>query len=323
MSDKLSKFSSKLGEELSKSYCIFGENSFQIQELTEEFYELAKNDAYETKEVHIINNKTDWSFLSSSEENFDLFSSKKIIEIKLVGSGPGREGAKAITNYVSSDNKDKILLITAEGLDRKSRSSSWIRSLKKSGKAIDIPPISLNQLPQWIISKGKECQIEIEKDAAILLSEKTEGNLEATFQEIKKLSLVLPNNNISLKEMAKFISNSSKYDIFDLSRNFVLKNKKKTLTILESLKVEGIPESLILWALARDISNLFKVKLSGSTRGVWGPRSYLSAVEITSKDITKKKISSSLKQIAFIDSCIKGGTKTNSWQALRDLCLSF
>ena len=305
MSDKLSKFSSKLGEELSKSYCIFGENSFQIQELTEEFYELAKNDAYETKEVHIINNKTDWSFLSSSEENFDLFSSKKIIEIKLVGSGPGREGAKAITNYVSSDYKDKILLITAEGLDRKSRSSSWIRSLKKSGKAIDIPPISLNQLPQWIISKGKE------------------GNLEATFQEIKKLSLVLPNNNISLKEMAKFISNSSKYDIFDLSRNFVLKNKKKTLTILESLKVEGIPESLILWALARDISNLFKVKLSGSTRGVWGPRSYLSAVEITSKDITKKKISSSLKQIAFIDSCIKGGTKTDSWQALRDLCLSF
>lgn len=323
MSSKLNKFSDKLGIKLSKSYSIFGENSFQIEELTEQIYKLVKRHSYENKEVHIINNKTDWTFLNSSEENLDLFSSKKIIEIKLVGTGPGREGAKAITNYLKSDYKEKILLITAEGLDSKSKSSAWIKSLKQSGTVIDIPSIPLNQLPQWIISKGKEYQIEIEESAAILLSEKTEGNLEATFQEIKKLSLVLPNKDIKLKEMAKFISNSSKFDILDLSRNFVMQNKKKTLTILESLRIEGIPESLILWTLAKDIGNLFKVKYSGSTKGLWGPKSYISAVEKTSKNITKKKISSSLRQIALIDSSIKGRTKTDPWQALRDLCLSF
>ena len=50
-----------------------------------------------------------------------------------------------------------------------------------------------------------------------LLTERTEGNLLAASQELMKLSLLFPEQEISMENMEKSISNSSKFGIFDLS----------------------------------------------------------------------------------------------------------
>ena len=59
--------------------------------------------------------------------------------------------------------------------------------------------------------------------------------------------------------MKKSITSSSKYTIFDFSNAFVSRNTSKAIQVLESLKVEGTPETLIIWALTRELNNLFKV----------------------------------------------------------------
>ena len=46
--------------------------------------------------------------------------------------------------------------------------------------------------------------------------------------------------------MEQSISNSSKYSIFDFSKAFVNKDKSKCLKILEHLRVEGTPETIVL-----------------------------------------------------------------------------
>ena len=62
-------------------------------------------------------------------------------------------------------------------------------STKKTGILLSLEPLSPSGLLSWIEKKGKELDISILKEAAQLLVEKTEGNLMATMQEIKKLSL--------------------------------------------------------------------------------------------------------------------------------------
>ena len=304
-------------------YALIGEESLQIQELVDQICAKAKLEDYVEKTNYIISKQTDWSFLKASSENYDLFGAKKILEIKLIGTGPGVAGSKALKDYAINPDPSKVLIISAEGLEKKTHSSAWIKALEEAGCLIIINSITLNQLPKWIIETGYKYELEISSEASHLLAEKTEGNLLATLQEIKKLALLFPNQNIDIKKMASSISDSSKYDIFDLSNAFIAGNKKRTAIVLESLKAEGTPETLILWSLSRELTNLFKVMNQKSTKGIWGPRHYLNTLEESANKISLSDLKGALQQIAKIDSSIKGGSQQDSWQAIRELTLTF
>ena len=243
--------------------------------------------------------------------------------MKLLGQGPGVKGSNALKAYSKNPDPNTLLVLIGEDLERKSISSAWVRALEKVGTLISIAPLSSNSLKVWVKNKAKELNIEIAQEALQLLTEKTEGNLMATLQEIRKLSLVYPSEKIDLDKMKKSITGSSKYSIFDFSNAFVSRNTSKAIQVLESLKVEGTPETLIIWALTRELNNLFKVSKSGSTKGIWGPRSYLDSLAKTSKEIDRYKIQKAYKRIAYIDSCIKGFNKQNPWLGIRELTLRF
>ena len=312
-----------LKESLDNIYVILADESILIEENLEKIYAKAKQEGFTEKNTHIIDSQNDWTFLSSSSDNLDLFGSKKILEVKLLGQGPGVKGANSLKDYSKSLDPNTLLVLIGEGLERKSISSAWVKALEKVGTLISIAPLSTSSLKVWIKNKAKELNIEIMQEALQLLIEKTEGNLMATLQEIRKLSLVYPSEKIDLDKMKKSITGSSKYTIFDFSNAFVSRNTSKAIQVLESLKVEGTPETLIIWALTRELNNLFKVSKSGSTKGIWGPRNYLDSLAKTSKEVDRYKILKAYKRIAHIDSCIKGFNKQNPWLGIRELTLSF
>jgi|TARA_B110000438_G_scaffold225795_1_gene219920 DNA polymerase-3 subunit delta len=312
-----------LSSELSPIYLLMAQETFQIQELVDKICTQAKKENFLERQSFYISKGTDWSFLKSSEENLDLFGSKKIIEIKLIDSGPGNKGAKALKTYSEEPDISKIVIVSAERLDKKSQDAVWVKTLEAAGKLIIVNPLTKNALPKWIQDKGKDFDLEIENEACQILAEKTEGNLLASLQEIRKLSLLFPQQTINYENMISSISDSAKYNIFDLSNAFITGNRERTATILESLKEEGTPETLILWALSKEINNLFKTKNKGSAQGIWGPRNYLDSLESLSKQIPISRIKEALKLVAEIDSGIKGYSKENPWQSIRQLIIDF
>ena len=72
-----------------------------------------------------------------------------------------------------------------------------------------------------------------------------------------KLLLLFPSQDISIEDREESISNDSKFGIFDLSNSFLTGNKKRTVRIIETLKAEGTQPPLILWALSKEINNLY------------------------------------------------------------------
>jgi len=310
-------------KELNPVYLFFAEESTQLTSLIDLVLLAAKDCNFDEKTTYVVSKDMDWSFLDSNNENLDLFGSKKIIEIKLLGSGPGNKGSKALKEYSLNPDPNKLLIVSAEGLDKKSQSSVWAKSLEENGIMIVENPIPLNSMPKWIQSRANDSNLQIKNDAAQLLAEKTEGNLLAATQEIIKLTLLYPNKEIRLKEMETSISNASKYGIFDLSNAFVSGNKNRTFQIIESLKSEGMQPTLILWALTKEIHNLYKVMEDNSTKNIWGPRHYLESLTKRVNQLTKRKIKQSLLEIAEIDASIKGLSSKNPWQAIRDLAITF
>ena len=310
-------------KELNLVYLFFAEESIQLTSLTDLVLMAAKDSNFDEKTTYVVSKDMDWSFLDSNNENLDLFGSKKIIEIKLLGSGPGNKGSKAIKEYSLDPNPNKLLIVSAEGLDKKSQSSAWAKSLEENGVMVVENPIPLNSMPKWIQSRANDSNVLIKNDAAQLLAEKTEGNLLAATQEIIKLALLYPNIEIGLKEMEDSISNASKYGIFDLSNAFVSGNKNRTFQIIESLKSEGTQPTLILWALTKEINNLYKVMEDNSTKNIWGPKHYLETLTKRVNQLNKRKLKQSLLEIAEIDASIKGLSSKNPWQAIRDLAITF
>ena len=318
-----SKLKSRLKDNLSCIYIIFGNDFLQNQQLVDRVFERAKKEDYLEKETHLITDKYDWSFLKHGEESKDLFGSKKVIVVKLLENGPGREGAKILKEYSSNIHKENILIVSAEGLDYKSRSSVWAKALDSVGITITIDPITSENLPSWIQKIGMKYKVKISKELAYFLAEKTEGNLLSSFQEIKKLALVYREKDITLEDIAREVSNSSRFTIFDFSNSFISLNKKRMFQILESLKDEGTPEALILWALSKEIKNLSQTIQQGSTKGIWGSKKYIYMLEKASEKISTKRLLRSLKKLAIIDASIKGRENQKPWTAIRDFCLNF
>jgi DNA polymerase-3 subunit delta len=310
-------------KELNPVYAFFAEESIQLTSLTDSVLLAAKDSNFDEKITYVVSKDTDWSFLNSNNENLDLFGSKKIIEIKLLGTGPGNKGSKALKEYSLDPDLNKLLIVSAEGLDKKSQSSAWAKALEENGIMVIESPIPLNSMPKWIQSRANDSNVQINNEAAQLLAEKTEGNLLAATQEIIKLSLLYPNIEIGLKDMKASISNASKYGIFDLSNAFVSGNKNRTFQIIESLKSEGTQPTLILWALTKEINNLYKVMEDKSTKNIWGPRHYLEALTKRVNQLNRRKLKQSLLEIAEIDASIKGLSSKNPWQAIRDLAITF
>ena len=316
-------FKDPMQKKLQNIYIILSNESVLIEENLEKIYSKAKSENFTEKESYVIGKRTNWDFLSSAEDNLDLFMTKKVIEIKLLEQGPGVKGAKALKDYVKEPDPNILLVVIGENLDKKSYSSAWVRAIEKAGVLLSLEPLSPKRLLLWIEKKGKELDISIGMEAAHLMVEKTEGNLMSTMQEIRKLSLIYPHQEIDLDRMKENIANSSRYSIFDFSNAFVTGNSKKAIKVLESLKAEGTPETLIIWALARELNNLFKVVKTGSTKGIWGPRKYLDSLEKSSKEINEFRILKAFKKIAEIDSSIKGFINQNPWLGIRELTLTF
>ena len=63
------------------------------------------------------------------------------------------------------------------------------------------PPINKNSMPDWIKAKSRDLNLEINEQAVRLLAERTEGNLLAASQELMKLSLLFPEQEISMENM--------------------------------------------------------------------------------------------------------------------------
>ena len=316
-------FINGLDNKLEDIYSFFADESIQITELTDEVIKRAKTKGFEEKQTFIITKDTDWTFLNSTNENLDLFGSKKIIEIKLIGSGPGNKGSKVIKDYCLAPDSNKLLIISAEKLDKKQQSSAWAKALDENGIIVVEPPVSKASMPEWIRAKSSDLKLKLANQAIELLSDKTEGNLFAASQELMKLSLLFPDQDISLGDMEKSISNSSKFGIFDLSNSFLRGNKQRTVKIIETLRAEGTQPPLVLWALSKEINNLYKVLEDGNTKNIWGPRYYLDLLSKRAKEIPNSKIKNSFKDIAEIDASIKGLSDKSPWQSIRKLALDF
>ncbi|MDR3490445.1 MAG: DNA polymerase III subunit delta [Gammaproteobacteria bacterium] len=324
------QLASHLIKNLAPIYIVSGDETLLVQEAVALIRSSAREKGYTERTSLSIDAGTDWEKIFHSEaHSLSLFATKRIIELQLAGTKPNANANKILQSLANKPLQDTLLIISTHKLDAKLSATNWYKALEKNGVAVQVWPITPDQLPAWISQRAKNLKLNIALDAAKLLAELVEGNLLAAAQEIEKLAMLQPAGTITIDTIEQAVTDNARFDIFTLVECAFSGNTKRSLRMLANLQAEDVEPILVLWALSREIRTLaeisYQVKQGVALSSlftkfrVWekrqpGMRRFL-------QQQTLPECWALLSHAAKIDRILKGITPGNVWDELQQLTL--
>ena len=314
---------------LAPLYCISGDEPLQMLESADLIRDYARAHQFDERSVLNVEKGFDWNQLRQVSANLSLFSSRRLIELRLTGQKPGKEGGAALIDYATSPEPDNVLLITISKLDKRAQQTRWYKALENAGTMIQIWPVEIANLPGWVIQRTKQLGKTISRDAASLIAERVEGNLLAARQDLEKLCLLSDKSEIDVTDVMDAVSDSARFDIFALIEACLCGNIERSCRMLRGFKSEGIePLSIfgaLMWELRRICcmayeidSGLSKDKVFAEYR-IWQQRK--SAMNAVLNRHNKIQFSELLRTAVIVDKATKGANSGNTWELLENFIL--
>lgn len=312
---------------LGSLYVIHGEALLLAIEAADAIRNAAREAGYTERETIIAEQYFKWGELRNSAQSMSLFSSRKVIDLRIPSGKPGVEGAQALQDHCEHLDPDTLTLISLPKLENTAFKSKWFAALEQHGTVISADEISLAALPAWIAGRLRRQGQSADADTLKFLADKVEGNLLAAYQEIQKLALLFPEGALSFDQVKDSVMDVARYDVFKLSEAMLTGDAERYARILDGLRAEGTATVLILWSISEDIRALAKVSramqqsgnLAGALRDarVWGAKQKL--IERAVRRFTPTFAERALRQAALIDRLIKGLRQGDVWDELLQL----
>jgi len=326
---RVDQLAGHLQQSLVPVYFIHGDEPLLVNECADAIRAAARAQGYSDRQVFSVEAGFDWNSLLAASDSLSLFAERRILELRLPGGKPGKEGAQILRDYAQRPAEDTLLLMTSAKLEAAARRSKWVLALDQAGVSIAVWPVDSAQLPAWIDHRMRTHGMRASREALELIAGRVEGNLLAAAQEIEKLYLLHGAGDVDVDTVSELVADSARYDIFGLVDAALAGDAAYAQRILSGLRGEGVDPVLVLWALSREIRSLTAMarQLQGGS---------LSQVLASNKvwDKRKPQVSAALKRIrgrqwwqllqrcARLDRVIKGRSAGSAWDELLQLTLS-
>ena len=342
MQVRAEQLSAHLAKGLRPLYAVWGDEPLLAQEALDTLRAAARAAGCTERQVHTVSGaRFDWSSLLGASREMSLFSDRQLIEIRIPGGKPGKDGSDALQSYcdgVTAPGADNVTLVSLPRLDRAQQNSAWFGALERAGITVRIDAIERKALPQWIAQRlalrGQRMPGgESGQHALNFFADRVEGNLLAAHQEIEKLALLYPSGELSFEQIEAAVLNVARYDVFKLGEAVLAGQVGRALRMLEGLQAEGEAAVLVHWAIAEDIRALKRIKeavragqplpLALREARVWGPRERL--IERALPFFSEATLAQLLDAASVCDGLVKGlrhaDWPADPWQALNKLVL--
>src|SRR5690554_5449987 len=326
---KAEQLTSQIQHSLPAITVIFGEEALLVEEAADLVRQQARKQGIGERQVWHADARFDWSKLRFSDESLSLFTSQKLVEIRLPSSSPGKEGGELLRQFAAQPAADTFLLIILGKMTAQQQKAKWFTALETAGISVPIWPVSLEMLPRWIQQRMRQKGLQASAYIADILAERTEGNLFAAAQEIDKLILLSPNGQVDEKLLAESVADSARFEAFSLMDTVHAGQAAKVPRMLRMLQAEGNDVlavfSAVSWSLHRMIDMADQLEQGVSPDQVFKsqkPSVWDKARPIVQAGLRKHsaaKWRSFLSQIAAIDQAAKGRGEDNAWRMLTTL----
>jgi|GEM_PF-5125455 len=191
MRSTFDKLPGLLANGLHPVYLISGDEPLQQQGAADAVRAAARDAGYLTRELLEVDARFDWSSLAAASNSQSLFAERRIIELRVPNGKPGKPGGDALRAYLERPPEDTLLLIVAGKVDASGQKSAWYKAIDAAGVCVAVWPPRQHELAKWVAQRMRMHGLKADRQAAQLVAERTEGNLLAADQEIRKLVLIL------------------------------------------------------------------------------------------------------------------------------------
>lgn len=326
---KAEDLESHLKQQLAQVYVVSGDEPLQLGESVDLIRARAREQGYAERQVYSVERNFDWGQLYAGGNTLSLFSQKILLELRMGSAKPGDAGSKALIEFAQHLNPDTVLIISLPKVDKKIQASKWFAALEKVGVFIQIWPVEITRLPQWISQRMRMRGMAVSRDAAQLLADRVEGNLLAAAQEIEKLALNYQ-GEVQLEEMADAISDSVRFDVFALVEAILQGDKQRIVRIMDVLKSTGVEPILVEWAIMSELRLLSQLAASAAKgksvdqqmkeKRIWDSRARL--LKMALQRSKAGYWNTLILAAARLDRTIKGMMQGNTWDELLKLSLA-
>lgn len=313
-----------LRDSLLPVYLVCGDEPLQVMEACDRIRAACRAQDYLEREVIEVDKNYEWQNFLEEAATLSLFSSRRILDLRIPSGKPGREGSEAIKQYLDRPVEDTILLITSGKLEGTSKNTAWFKAIDKIGAVVQCWPVGIDALPAWVKQRFITCSMQPEMEVINFLCQHVEGNLLAAAQEIDKLYLILGPGKVTLEDVRGAITENSRFNVFELVDCALMGERNRVVRVLHGLAAEGVEPIIINWALARDIRLLAEAARDPSSaeyqlkrKGVWNSR--ISVFKACMTRHGPNRFAGMLMRCALIDRIIKGVSEGNAWDELRGL----
>ncbi|MEM7026854.1 MAG: DNA polymerase III subunit delta [Pseudomonadota bacterium] len=316
--------------DLAPVYFISGDEPLQRLESIDRLRNAARNQGFDERNVFNIDKSFDWQSINQANANLSLFASRRILELRMQSPKPGKEGAAAILDVLEANNPDNLLIISADKMDKSVQNTKWVKAIDKYGVIIQVWPIGSAQLPDWIQARFREQNKKINGDAARFIAQRVEGNLLAARQEIDKQVLLYEKESIELEDIMSAITDSARYDVFNMIESAYLGAAERTKLMLTGLRKEGAePMALFgafMWEFRRTCSFAHEKNNGANIEQLYrNYRIWDSKKRAIDRVLTRHKLKQLDKLLAYcatVDRNLKSSDKQLAWSKLELLLLT-
>lgn len=319
-----------LERQLAPLYLVYGEEPLLALEAADRIRAAARRKGYAEREVLLAEPGFEWGRLQASGASLSLFATQRLIELRIPGSGPGVEGAEALSTHAANLPPDTLTLVTIGKLDGRTRKSAWFGALEAAGAAVHAQKVTADRLPQWLAGRLGLQGHRVDEATLEFLAARVEGNLMAAHQEVQKLALLFPPGLVALEDVKNAVLDVARYDAFDLGPAALKGEGAHVARMLDGLQAEGAGPPLVLWALAEEARALLTIR-AATARGVpmqqalrdarvWGERQ--GPIQRALRRLDVPALEHMLAHAARIDRIAKGVAPGSVWDELQALGLA-
>lgn len=304
-----------LEQQLLRVYLVSGDEPLLTGEAADAIRASARSRGFTERNVHFLERGSDWDDVRASAGNMSLFGSRRVVEIRMSGK-PGVAGGAALVSMLEIDDRDTVFLILTPRLDRDAPSSNWVKAVEAHGAWIQVWPIDADRIAGWLRARARKLGLTVASEGIELLAERTEGNLLAAHQELEKLRLIAPEEQITADTILASVADSARFDVFQLGESVLAGDTERALRMLAGLRAEGVEATLVLWALTKAVRDLWgsATASSGSKPRAWGRQA--AALEKGARRAPRLPFAALSVRAGRADRMVKGRLLGDAWDEM-------
>lgn len=316
---------------LRPAYLIAGPETLRVLEAADAIRARARAEGLSEREVFDADSRDfDWGMLERAFHAPGLFSTRRLIEVRLSSGKPGKDGGRVIAEFCDDPPPDVVLLITA-GEWGKACQGKWSDAVARVGVLAAAWAVKPHELLEWIERRLRSKGLHADADAVRELAERVEGNLLAAAQEIDKLALLTDGQVLDTASMRSLVADAARYDVFRLTDATLAGQAAQVGRMLHGLRAEGeqvaglmpmvIKELLRTAALARVQARGGNLGAEMKAQGIWEAKQapFMRALQRHASPVRWERF---VAVASRIDRAAKGRGDGDAWILLERLLLA-